>query len=117
MPSANIPVLICKNPFNVAAPADQTLHRGGIQYVAEANSAAGGGPLYVAILSGSVIKFDPLTGVGVPESDPGPGHYTRSHYLRFDGVRAATQPGFDWVTLDGGDPAGFTYTCFRTDGQ
>lgn len=112
--ASNIPIGICLTPFNsVAVPTPG--HRGGLIYVGDANKDAGGGPLYIANCSGAVAQFDPATGIGTLVTDPKT--YGPQHWIRFDGAKAITQPGFNWQTLEGGDPAMWYYTCGRTDGQ
>lgn len=111
----SIPILIAWTPYTHAAgeDGDQTLHRGGLIQIGTANPAAGGGAVYVAICSGALLEFDPATGHATPIS-PAPTTYGPKNYVRFDGTRAATQPGFDWINLGGDSPA-FLYSCMRTD--
>jgi hypothetical protein len=111
----SIPIGIALCPFTThpGAPiGDQTGVRGGLNQVGVANAAAGGGPVYVAICSGAVIEFDPANGNGTLVKDTGT--YGPKNYIRFDGSRAMTQPGFDWINL-GGDSRMFWYMCQRTD--
>jgi hypothetical protein len=114
---ANIPVNVCLHPYTTATglvTTNQTLQRGGLILVGQANPGCGGGPVYVIESFGGIADFDPATGEGKLINPPPP--YGPRNYVRFDGARTCAQPNFDPFTLHESFPSpAYAYTCIRTD--
>jgi hypothetical protein len=113
----SIPVMIALNPYANADPnttGDQRLHRGGLVKVGDADPAAGGGSVYVAVCSGGLFTVDPTTNIASLVA-PAPTVYGPRNYLRFVSGGVICQATFDWLTLSGISEPGVKFLCDRTD--
>jgi hypothetical protein len=114
MAKQSIPVLIA-----LKVGQEDGLLRGGLDYWDQANKNNGAGAVYVAICSGSIIKWFP-DGHGEPDKsvqpDPPKNLWKPEHQIIYDGsTTALCEPPYDWINDTGQTLPGFAILCKRTD--
>jgi hypothetical protein len=119
----NIPIAIAESPYSKRKGAlvydiktgqsliEESLRRGGLEYVGEATRGATGS-VYIGIFSGGMATADPETGELTFPNPPPP--VTKANYILYKPGEHCIfmQPKFDWFVNDGEDGPGFTYNAY-----